>query len=147
MTISTARRPSTAPAADAEAPVFLTPAVFHVLLALADGPSHGYGIMQEVDEFTAGSTRLGPGTLYRSIQRMLVDGLIEELAIAAHDESDDDRRRYYRLTPKGLATAKAEARRISNLVDAAQQRKLLTQPAARQPRRSPKAKTGGPSRG
>ena len=67
--------------------------------------------MQEVDEFTAGSTRLGPGTLYRSIQRMLVDGLIEELAIAAHDESDDDRRRYYRLTPKGLATAKGEAQR------------------------------------
>ena len=105
--------------------MFLTPAVFQVLLALADGPSHGYGIMQEVDEFTAGSTRLGPGTLYRSIQRMLVDGLIEELAIAVHDESDDDRRRYYRLTPKGLATAKAEAQRLSVLVNWAASRKLL----------------------
>jgi DNA-binding PadR family transcriptional regulator len=109
-----------------DAPVFLTPAVFHVLLALADGPSHGYGIMQEVDEFTAGSTRLGPGTLYRSIQRMVVDGLIEELDIAAHDEDDDDRRRYYRLTPKGLATARGEAQRLAVLVGAAQQRKLLT---------------------
>jgi len=128
--ISKARRPAAAPVPD-EAPVFLTPAVFQVLLALADGPSHGYGIMQEVDEFTAGSTRLGPGTLYRSIQRMLVDGLIEELAIAAHDESDDDRRRYYRLTPKGLDTAKSEAQRLATLVDAAQQRKLLTRRSAR----------------
>ena len=125
MTISKARRPAPAAAPAADAPVFLTPAVFQVLLALADGPSHGYGIMQEVDEFTAGSTRLGPGTLYRSIQRMLVDGLIEELAIAVHDESDDDRRRYYRLTPKGLATAKAEAQRLSVLVDWAASRKLL----------------------
>ena len=126
----------------AEAPVFLTPAVFHVLLALADGPSHGYGIMQEVDELTAGSTRLGPGTLYRSIQRMLVDGLIEELAIAAHDESDDDRRRYYRLTPKGLATAKAEAQRLAELVDAARRLELLAKPTMGLPRRSRKTKTG-----
>ena len=109
----------------------LTPAVFHVLLALADGPSHGYGIMQEVDEFTAGSTRLGPGTLYRSIQRMVVDGLIEELDIAAHNETDDDRRRYYRLTPKGLATAKAETQRLASLVDAAQRRKLFTRRTAK----------------
>jgi DNA-binding PadR family transcriptional regulator len=145
VTISKARRPAAAPAPE-DAPVFLTPAVFHVLLALADGPSHGYGIMQEVDEFTAGRTRLGPGTLYRSIQRMLVDGLIEELAIAAHDETDDDRRRYYRLTPRGLATAKAEALRIANLVAAAQQRKLLAKSTTGVPRRSAKTKRG-PSRG
>ena len=145
MTISKARRPAAAPAPE-DAPVFLTPAVFHVLIALADGPSHGYGIMQEVDEFTAGSTRLGPGTLYRSIQRMLVDGLIEELEIAAHDETDDDRRRYYRLTPKGLATAKAEALRIANLVDAAQQRKLLAKSTTTVTRRRAKTKPG-PSRG
>jgi DNA-binding PadR family transcriptional regulator len=143
VTISKARRPG-APAPAPETPVFLTPAVFHVLLALADGPSHGYGIMQEVDEFTAGSTRLGPGTLYRSIQRMLVDSLIEELAIAAHDESDDDRRRYYRLTPKGLATAKAEAQRLADLVDAAQRRKLLAKPTTSLLRRSRQAKAGGP---
>jgi DNA-binding PadR family transcriptional regulator len=122
----TASKPRAAAAAfDADAPAFLTPAVFHVLIALADGPSHGYGIMQEVDAFTGGATRLGPGTLYRSIQRMLVDGLIEELTIAAHDESDDDRRRYYRLTARGLAAAKGEAERLSGLVEAAQQRKLL----------------------
>jgi DNA-binding PadR family transcriptional regulator len=135
VTISRGRRAAPAAAPEPDAPVFLTPAVFHVLLALADGPSHGYGIMQEVDEFTAGSTRLGPGTLYRSIQRMVVDGLIEELEIALHDENDDDPRRYYRLTAKGLATAKSEAQRISNLVDAAHQRKLLTRRSARGPAR------------
>jgi DNA-binding PadR family transcriptional regulator len=125
VTISKARRPAPAATPELEAAAFLTPAVFHVLIALADGPSHGYGIMQEVDQFTGGATRLGPGTLYRSIQRMLVDGLIEELTIAVHDESDDDRRRYYRLTAKGLATAKREAERLSTLVEAAQQRKLI----------------------
>jgi DNA-binding PadR family transcriptional regulator len=143
VTISKARRPAPAAAPEADAPVFLTPAVFQVLLALADGPSHGYGIMQEVDEFTAGSTRLGPGTLYRSIQRMVVDELIEELDIAAHDEHDDDRRRYYRLTPKGLATARSEAQRLAVLVQAAQQRKLLGKPTMSVPRQR-KAKAGGP---
>jgi DNA-binding PadR family transcriptional regulator len=103
----------------------LTPAVFHILLALSDGNSHGYGIMQDVDEFTHGELRLGPGTLYRSIQRMLVDGLIEELAIALHDESDDDRRRHYRLTKKGLEVAHKEARRLADLVDVARRRNLL----------------------
>ena len=136
VSISKARRQAPAATPEADAPVFLTPAVFHVLLALADGPSHGYGIMQEVDEFTAGSTRLGPGTLYRSIQRMVVDGLIEELDIAAHDEHDDDRRRYYRLTPKGLATARGEAQRLAALVDAAQQRKLLSKRSAKGPARA-----------
>jgi DNA-binding PadR family transcriptional regulator len=113
-------------AEDSEPSAILTPAVFHILLALADGESHGYGIMQDVARFTNGETRLGPGTLYRSIQRMLVDGLIEELAIALHNESDDDRRRYYRLTKKGLAVAKREALRLSDLVDASRARQLLT---------------------
>jgi DNA-binding PadR family transcriptional regulator len=110
---------------DTEA-VLLTPAVFHILLALADGPSHGYGIMQDVGRFTAGQTRLGPGTLYRSIQRMLVDGLIDELAVALQGESDDDRRRYYRLTEKGFEAARWEAERLANLVEAARRRKLLS---------------------
>jgi DNA-binding PadR family transcriptional regulator len=140
VTISKARRPSPAAAPEPEAPVFLTPAVFHVLLALADGPSHGYGIMREVGERTGGATQLGPGTLYRSIQRMLVDGLIEELAIAAHGESDDDRRRYYRLTPRGLATARSEAQRLSVLVDWAASRKLLTKATVSPSRRRRKAK-------
>ena len=92
---------SSRPEPDHEPAPLLTPAVFHILLALADGESHGYGIMQDVERFTNGETRLGPGTLYRSIQRMLVDGLIEELAISLHDETDEDRRRYYRLTREG----------------------------------------------
>jgi DNA-binding PadR family transcriptional regulator len=109
----------------------VTPAVFHILLALADGDAHGYGIMQDVERFTNGDTRLGPGTLYRSIQRMLVDGLIEELAIALHDESDDDRRRYYRLTGKGRAVAKKETQRLADLLDVARQRHLLAKRAGR----------------
>ncbi len=113
------------PVPEEEATAVLTPAVFHILLALADGHSHGYGIMQDVEQFTGGELRLGPGTLYRSIQRMLVDGLIEELAIALHDESDDDRRRHYRLTRKGLEIAQREARRLAALVDVARQRNLL----------------------
>jgi DNA-binding PadR family transcriptional regulator len=121
---STAKRQSPDP--DDEPAPLLTAAVFHILLALADGESHGYGIMQDVERFTNGDTRLGPGTLYRSIQRMLVDGLIEELAISLHDEADEDRRRYYRLTAKGLAVAKREARRLADLVDAARHRNLLS---------------------
>ena len=99
--------------------------MFQILLALAPGKSHGYGIMQDVARLSDGETRLGPGTLYRSIQRMLVDGLIQELAIALHDETDDDRRRYYRLTPKGLAIAKKEALRLTRLADVARKRGLV----------------------
>lgn len=124
MVTSTAKRERPVPE-DEPAPL-LTPAVFHILLALADGESHGYGIMQDVERFTNGETRLGPGTLYRSIQRMLVDGLIEELAISLHDETDEDRRRYYRLTAKGLSVAKREAERLADLVEAARHRDLLT---------------------
>ena len=123
MVTSTAKRRRPDP--EEEPSALLTPAVFHILLALADGESHGYGIMQDVERFTNGETRLGPGTLYRSIQRMLVDGLIEELAISLHDETDEDRRRYYRLTGKGLAVAQREARRLADLVDAARHRDLL----------------------
>jgi DNA-binding PadR family transcriptional regulator len=115
--------------ADNESAAVLTPAVFHILLALSDGNSHGYGIMQDIEAFTSGEIRLGPGTLYRSIQRMLVDGLIEELEIALHDESDDDRRRHYRLTKKGLEIAQREARRLADLVDVARQRDLLVRRA------------------
>ena len=124
MVISSTKRVPQQPVEDETAAV-LTPAVFHILLALSDGNSHGYGIMQDVESFTSGELRLGPGTLYRSIQRMLVDGLIEELAISLHDETDEDRRRYYRLTPKGLSVAKREAERLADLVDAAQHRDLL----------------------
>lgn len=131
MVTSTAKRLRPDPD-DAPSPL-LTPAVFHILLALADGESHGYGIMQDVERFTNGETRLGPGTLYRSMQRMLVDGLIEELAISLHDETDEDRRRYYRLTAKGRSAAQREARRLADLVDAARHRDLLSN----RPKRGP----------
>ena len=113
----------------------LTPAVFHIMLALADGDSHGYGIMQEVDAMTAGQMRIGPGTLYRSMQRMEVDGYIEELPLKLDSVNDDERRRYYRLTPLGFAVARAEARRLAVLVEAAAQRKLFRR--GRMPRGAP----------
>jgi DNA-binding PadR family transcriptional regulator len=103
----------------------LTPAVFHIMLALAEGEAHGYGIMLEVDRITQGALRIGPGTLYRSIQRMLVDGLIVERKEAVDPEVDDERRRYYRLTEFGLEVARGEAQRLSDLVNAARERGLL----------------------
>jgi DNA-binding PadR family transcriptional regulator len=124
MVISSSRRP--APREEPDLDVAVTPAIFQILLALVPGKAHGYGIMQDVARLSDGETRLGPGTLYRSIQRMLVDGLIQELAIALHDETDDDRRRYYRLTPKGLAVAKHEAQRLTRLADVARKRGLTT---------------------
>jgi DNA-binding PadR family transcriptional regulator len=127
--------------ADDDTTAALTPAVFHILLALSDGNSHGYGIMQDVEAFTGGEIKLGPGTLYRSIQRMLVDGLIEELEIALHDESDDDRRRHYRLTTKGLAIAQREARRLADLIEVARQRNLLVKRTAAT--RQPSPRKGG----
>jgi DNA-binding PadR family transcriptional regulator len=107
----------------------LTPAVFHILLALADGERHGYGVMLEVDRITSGQLRLGPGTLYRSIQRMLIDGLIVERKEAVDPDVDDERRRYYRLTKIGLEVARAEAQRLEALVKAARQRGLLKKTA------------------
>jgi DNA-binding PadR family transcriptional regulator len=104
----------------------LTPAVFHIMLALAEGECHGYGIMLEVERLTQGLLRLGPGTLYRSIQRMVVDGLIEERKDVEDSDGDDERRRYYRLTSLGLQVARAEAERLQLLVKAARQRDLLS---------------------
>ena len=103
----------------------LTPAVFHIMLALAGGECHGYAIMLEVERLTGGLFILGPGTLYRSIQRMLVDGLIEETKHLHDPDLDDERRRYYRITAFGLEVARAEAERLDLLVSAARQRKLL----------------------
>jgi DNA-binding PadR family transcriptional regulator len=104
----------------------LTPAMFHVLLALADKERHGYEIMQEVQERTAGSVRLGPGTLYGSIKRMLSDGLIEESDDRPDPELDDERRRYYRLSDFGYRVARAESQRLANLVSNARAKKLLS---------------------
>jgi DNA-binding PadR family transcriptional regulator len=92
----------------------LPPATFHILIALADGDRHGYGIMQDVADRTGGDLRLGAGTLYRSIQRMLEQGLVVE--VRERPAGDDPRRRYYRITPFGTAVARAEAGRLSGLV-------------------------------
>lgn len=94
----------------------LPPAVFHVLLALAGDDCHGYAIIQEVARRTDGAVRLSPGTLYRSIQRMLDQGLIVETDERPAPDEDDERRRYYRLTPFGEAVARAEAARLAGLV-------------------------------
>ena len=103
----------------------LTPAVFHILLALADGEKHGYGIMQEVALLSSGKIKMGPGTLYGSIKRMLESGLIVETDERPDPELDDERRRYYTLTEFGERVAKAESLRLASLVHAAQVKKLL----------------------
>jgi len=103
----------------------LTPAMFHILLALADKERHGYHIMREVDERTSGSVKLGPGTLYGSIKRMIADGLVEELHERPDPELDDERRRYYRLTDLGFRVATAEAQRLEQMVRSARAKKLL----------------------
>jgi DNA-binding PadR family transcriptional regulator len=107
----------------------LTPAMFHILLALADKERHGYDIMREVDERSEGKVRLGPGTLYGSVKRMLNDGLIEELDERPDLELDDERRRYYRLTNLGRRVAVAEAERLERLVKSARSKKLLARGA------------------
>jgi DNA-binding PadR family transcriptional regulator len=91
-------------------------ATFHILLAVADEDRHGYGIILEVAARTGGELRLSAGTLYRSIQRMLEDGLIVETRERPAPDQDDERRRYYRITPFGEAVARAEARRLAGLV-------------------------------
>ncbi len=103
----------------------LTPAVFHILLALAGSDRHGYGIMQEVTRATEGQTRLGPGTLYRSIRQMLDAGLIAEADERPDPALDDERRRYYRLTGFGQRVVSAEALRLAALVRQAQAKHLL----------------------
>lgn len=102
----------------------LLPATFHILVALADEDRHGYAIIQDVAARTDGSIRLSPGTLYRSIQRMLEDGLIVETDERPSPEDDDERRRYYRLTTLGTAVAQAEAARLMDLVRMARARGL-----------------------
>jgi DNA-binding PadR family transcriptional regulator len=103
----------------------LTPAVFHILLALADEERHGYGIMQEIADRTGRQVILGPGTLYGTIKRLLADELIEESGERPDPEIDDQRRRYYRLTPQGRRAASAEARRLAQLVRVSRRKHLL----------------------
>src|SRR5215469_2850520 len=109
----------------AEALLPLTPAVFHILLALADGEKHGYAIMQEIETNTLGAMRMGPGTLYGSIQRMLKDELIIEAETRAAPLHGEERRRYYRLTGFGQRVLQAEAERLEHLVRIAQSKRIL----------------------
>ncbi len=107
------------------APLSLTPAMFHILLALADGERHGYSIMREVERATDGAFTLGPGTLYRSIKQMLALGLIAESGERPDPALDDERRRYYRITSSGRSAASQEAQRLARLVSEARARRLL----------------------
>ena len=104
----------------------LTPAVFHILMALADGEKHGYAIMQDVEAQTRGQIKMGPGTLYGSIKRMLAAGLIEESGKRPDPAMDDERRRYYRLTGLGQRVVSAESQRLAKLVKVAYQKHVLT---------------------
>jgi DNA-binding PadR family transcriptional regulator len=108
-----------------EALLPLTPAVFHILLALVGSDRHGYGIMQEVQDYTDSTLRIGPGTLYRSIKQMLAEGLIIELGERPDPELDDQRRRYYRLTNFGQRVLKAETERLEHVLKVARARQLL----------------------
>lgn len=110
---------------DPEVLLPLRPSVFHILLALSDGDLHGYGIMQEIAEHTAGQIKLGPGTLYGAIKRLLSDGLIVEAEERPDPELDDERRRYYRLTDFGQKVLRAEVQRISKMVSVAQRKRLI----------------------
>ena len=101
---------------DIEALLPLPLATFHILLALAQEDRHGYAIMLDVERRTGGDLRLSPGTLYRSIQRMMEQDLISETSERPAPELDDERRRYYRITPFGAAVARAETLRMASLV-------------------------------
>lgn len=104
----------------------LPPVTFHILLALAEEDRHGYAIIQDVAARTNGELKLSAGTLYRSIQRMLEQGLIVETDDRPAPEVDDERRRYYRIAPFGARVAQAEARRLAQLVRMARARGFAT---------------------
>ena len=110
---------------DPESLLPLSPAVFHILLALADSERHGYGIMQEVKFRTEGRVHLRPGTLYGAIKRLLEKELIEEADERPDPDLDDERRRYYRLTDFGLRVLQGEASRLARLVRQAEAKQLL----------------------
>jgi|SRR5690242_2014061 len=106
----------------------LTPAVFHILLSLADGENHGYAIMQEIAARTSGALVMGPGTLYGTLKRMLEAGLVEESGERPDPAIEDQRRRYYRMTRQGRRAASQEAERLEALVRTARTKSLLRRP-------------------
>ena len=108
-----------------ESAAALTPAMFQVLLALGDGEKHGYAILKEVEQQTNGHVRLSTGTLYAMIKRLVSDGIIAECRNRPPAEEDDQRRRYYRLTPLGRQVATTEAERMEQLIATAREKHLL----------------------
>lgn len=108
----------------------LTPPVFHILVALAGEERHGYGIMQDVARQTSDALQLGPGTLYGCLKRMLAAGMVEESDLRPDPALDDERRRYYRLTPLGERAVRAEAQRLADAVNTAKARHLFGRPKA-----------------
>jgi DNA-binding PadR family transcriptional regulator len=117
--------PPDEPAFSPEDHIPLSTPVFHILVSLAGQERHGYSIMQDVAARTEGRIRLSPGTLYGSVKRLLEDGLITELGDRPDPENDDERRRYYRLTPRGHAVASAEAARLERLLSQARASGLI----------------------
>lgn len=103
----------------------LRPDVFTILLTLLEGDTHGYGIIKRANADGASRGQLQPGALYRLMRQMLADELVEEVAAPRLESSTDERRRYYRITTTGKAVARAEARRMENLVGVSRQRRLL----------------------
>src|SRR5262249_773432 len=108
--------------ADIEALLPLPPVTFHILMAVADEDRHGYAIIQDISSRTDGELTISAGTLYRSIQRMQEQDLIIETQSRPAPESGDERRRYYRVTSFGLAVARAEARRLAQMIKLARAR-------------------------
>jgi DNA-binding PadR family transcriptional regulator len=98
----------------------MSTSTFQILLALSDAPRHGYAMMQEVERLSKGKARIGPGTLYGALQRLLEEGLIEECDAPASEPEPNERRRYYRLTREGKQAVAGEARRLQGLVEMAQ---------------------------
>jgi DNA-binding PadR family transcriptional regulator len=113
--------------ADFDSHLPLSPAVFHILLALADEEQHGYAIMRDIEDRTDGVVRVGPGMLYGSIKWLVADGFIEEAA--AKGKAEDERRKYYRLTAEGRGLLKAEASRLEAAVGLARSRRVLSKKA------------------
>lgn len=106
----------------------LTPSLFHVLLALADGEKHGYAILKEVAQRTNGKVKLSAGTLYGIIKRLDESGMISEIAARPEVGLDDERRRYYKLTELGRQVAMAEAARLEEMVEMARAKRLVRKP-------------------
>jgi DNA-binding PadR family transcriptional regulator len=107
------------------APGSLTSAALHILLALADRERHGLGIAEDIESFTNGRLALGPGTLYGALKRLLEEGLVEDTATRPKGDTDDSRRRYYRITPRGRRTLEAETRDLANVLSVARLKRVL----------------------